>query len=94
MTTKPPLLAAGTPAAEVATDAGLVRALLAEQHPDLAELPVQELAAGWDNAMFRLGDRLVMRLPRRAAAADLIAHEQAWLPQLAARLPLPIPAPL
>ncbi len=94
MTTKPPLLAAGTPAAEVATDAGLVRALLAEQHPDLAELPVQELAAGWDNAMFRLGDRLVMRLPRRAAAADLIAHEQAWLPQLATRLPLPIPAPL
>lgn len=87
-------IAAGTPAAEVAVDAGLVRALLAEQHPDLAGLPVQEFAAGWDNAMFRLGGNLVVRLPRRAAAADLIAHEQAWLPQLAAHLPLPIPAPL
>ena len=90
-----PLPAAhGTPAAEIAIDAALVRALLAEQHPDLAGLPLRELDAGWDNTMFRLGEALVVRLPRRAAAADLIAHEQAWLAQLAARLPLPIPAPV
>lgn len=84
----------GTPAAEIAIDADLVCALLAEQHPDLAGLPVQEFAAGWDNALFRLGNDLLVRMPRRAASADLIAHEQTWLPRLVLRLPLPIPAPL
>ena len=44
--------------------------------------------------MFRLGDELAVRLPRRGASADLIENEQRWLPQLARRLPLPIPAPI
>lgn len=85
---------AGTPAAEHPIDEGLVRALLADQHPDLAGLPLRAVDAGWDNAMFRLGDDLAVRLPRRAAAAALIAHEQRWLPRLAGRLALPIPTPL
>ena len=42
----------------------------------------------------RLGDALVVRLPRRAVAAALVLHEQRWLPELAPRLPLPIPVPL
>jgi len=41
----------------------------------------------------RLGDDLAVRLPRRAAAAALIEHEQRWLPELAPRLPLAVPAP-
>jgi len=84
----------GTPAAEVSIDADGVRALLAEQHPDLAELPIRLAASGWDNLMFRLGDRLSVRLPRRAIAARLLETEQRWLPELAGRLPLPIPAPV
>lgn len=72
----------------------LVRALLAEQHPDLADLPVSPLAAGWDNAVFRVGPELTARLPRRVEGVALIAHEQRWLPELAPRLPLPIPAPI
>jgi len=83
----------GTPAAEFAIDSVFVAGLLAEQHPDLAHLPLQEIDAGWDNAMFRLGDHLAVRLPRRAVAAPLIAHEQAWLPRLADQLALPVPAP-
>jgi aminoglycoside phosphotransferase (APT) family kinase protein len=83
----------GTPVAEWPIDRDLVAALLADQHPDLAGLPLQEVAAGWDNAMFRLGDRRAVRLPRRALAAPLIAHEQAWLPRLAPQLSLPVPAP-
>lgn len=83
----------GTPAAEHLIDAALVARLLADQHPDLAALPLQAVDAGWDNALFRLGDQLAVRLPRRAAAATLIAHEQRWLPHLANRLALPVPVP-
>lgn len=81
------------PAAEVEVTADLVRRLLADQHPDLARLPVEFLANGWDNAMFRLGRELVVRLPRRKLGAEIIAHEQRWLPELAPRLPLPVPYP-
>lgn len=82
------------PAAEVDVSPALVRRLLAEQHPDLAGLPLAPLASGWDNLMCRLGTELVVRLPRRSPAADLVRHEQRWLPELAPRLSLPVPAPV
>jgi aminoglycoside phosphotransferase (APT) family kinase protein len=84
--------ARGTPAADHEVDASLVRALLAEQHPDLAGLEITPAATGWDNAMFRLGETLSVRLPRRAIAASLLENEQRWLPTLAPTLPLPVPA--
>lgn len=84
----------GTPSAEVEIDALLVSRLLAEQHPDLQSLSIQFVDAGWDNAMFRLGDRLAVRLPRRAIAARLIENEQHWLPQLSKQFPLAVPVPL
>ena len=74
--------------------ADLVRRLLADQHPDLARLPVEFLANGWDNELYRVGDGLVARLPRRALGAQIIKNEQRWLPGLAPRLPLPIPRPV
>ncbi|MFN0093101.1 MAG: aminoglycoside phosphotransferase family protein [Acidimicrobiales bacterium] len=82
------------PAAEAAIDASLARALLADQHPDLADRELVEAASGWDNVLYRVGDDLVARLPRREAAAALVQHEQRWLPELAARLPLPVPVPV
>ena len=82
------------PAAEVEIDADLVRRLLADQHPDLADLPLTELANGWDNVLYRLGDELVVRLPRRALSASLVANEQRWLGVLAPELPLAIPVPV
>jgi len=81
------------PAAEVDVTADLVRRLLAGQHPDLAHLPVEFLANGWDNVMFRVGAGLAARLPRRTLGAQILVHEQRWLPLLAPRLPLPIPYP-
>jgi aminoglycoside phosphotransferase (APT) family kinase protein len=84
----------GTPSADYAIDVSLVHGLLSDQHPDLANLPLQFLDAGWDNALFRLGEQLLIRLPRRSLAAVLIEHEQQWLPGLAERLPLAIPVPL
>ncbi|NMF61028.1 aminoglycoside phosphotransferase family protein [Pseudanabaena yagii] len=74
-------------------DIPLVYKLLKEQHPDLADLPIQFLDAGLDNAMFRLGDRLSVRLPRREVAAKLIENEQTWLPIFVDHLPIPIPNP-
>lgn len=82
------------PAAEVDVTEELVRRLLAAQHPDLATLPLAQADSGWDNVIFRLGDHLAVRLPRRAAAVPLVAHEQRWLPALAPHLPLPVPAPV
>ena len=82
------------PEAEVHIDSALVRALLQEQRPDLAELPLVELANGWDNVVYRLGADLTVRIPRRLAAAELVENEQRRLPMLVERLPLPIPAPV
>jgi aminoglycoside phosphotransferase (APT) family kinase protein len=82
-----------TPVAEYNIDGALVRRLLSEQHADLAHLPVQPVDSGFDNAMFRLGDSLGVRMPRRSIAAPLIVHEQKWLPEIAPRLTLPVPVP-
>lgn len=88
---RPPRVLLTTPAAEVEIDDVLIRSLLAGQHPDLAELPLEIMEAGWDNVMVRLGDELALRMPRRAVAEPLLLTEQKWLPRIAERLPLPIP---
>jgi len=82
------------PKIEVMVDEGRARALLAEQHPDLVDLPLEWVGTGWDNAMWRLGEHLLLRFPVRADAAHLIEHEQAWLPVLADRLPVDVPVPV
>ncbi len=80
---------------EVDTDAPLVRRLLREQHPQWADLPLQRVpSAGTDNAMYRLGDDLAVRLPRIGWAVDNVAKEQRWLPVLAPQLPLAVPRPV
>ena len=79
---------------EVELTAELVRDLLRDQHPDLAERPVTEGPRGWANQMWRLGDDLAVRLPWQSATADALVREHTWLPQLAPRLPLPVPVPL
>ncbi len=84
----------GTPEAEVDIHDTLVRGLLRDQHADLADLPLTFLDRGWDNTLYRLGKDYIVRLPRRQVAAQLIENEQRWLPELAARLPIAIPAPV
>jgi aminoglycoside phosphotransferase (APT) family kinase protein len=83
-----------TPAAEIIIDEQLVRSLLKEQHPDLAQLDLKYMAEGWDNKIYKLGQDFLIRLPRRQQALPYIIREQEWLPKLAPNLPIPIPSPL
>jgi aminoglycoside phosphotransferase (APT) family kinase protein len=78
----------------VRIDEELVRQLLAAQQPDLAARSLKLVNAGFDNELWRLGDDLAVRMPRRAVAAELLANEQRWLPRLARQLPLAVPAPV
>jgi aminoglycoside phosphotransferase (APT) family kinase protein len=80
---------------EVDIDPALVRRLVATQFPDWAGLPVEPVRFfGTDNAIYRLGDELAVRLPRRDKNVETLAKELRWLPELAPRLPVPIPAPV
>lgn len=79
---------------EIEITADLVHDLLLEQHPDLAGLAIREVAGGWDNQQWRLGDELAVRMPRTERAPDLQRKECRWLPVLAPRLPLPVPNPV
>ncbi|MCO8270811.1 aminoglycoside phosphotransferase family protein [Actinoplanes sp. TRM 88003] len=78
----------------VEVSAELVRILLREQHPDLADRPIREVAGGWGNQMWRLGDDLAVRMQRMDTSPDPQLKERRWLPRLAPRLPLPIPTPV
>jgi aminoglycoside phosphotransferase (APT) family kinase protein len=80
--------------AEFEITAEVLRDLLRDQHPDLADRPVRLGARGWDNQLWRLGDDLAVRLPWATHSADgLLLKERAWVPALAPRLPLPVPVP-
>ncbi len=83
-----------TPPAEVHITTHVVKQLLLEQYPDLADLPLMAMGEGWDNVMYRLGEHLIIRLPRRQIAAQLMINEQKWLSYFAPKLPLAIPAPI
>ncbi|WP_433446859.1 aminoglycoside phosphotransferase family protein [Streptomyces sp. CA-142005] len=79
---------------EIEITAELIRDLLRDQHPDLADRPLSLGARGWDNQLWRLGDDLAVRLPWATQSADdLLRKEHAWLPALAPHLPLPVPVP-
>ena len=80
---------------EVHTDISLVSRLLAAQFPRWADLPIEPVrSAGTDNALYRLGDDMVVRLPRIHWATGDVDKEQRWLAKLAPFLPLAIPVPL
>jgi len=80
---------------EIAIDVSLVRHLITSQFPQWANLAIKPVpTAGTDNAIFRLGRDLSVRLPRIDWAAPQVDKEYEWMPRLAPHLPLPIPVPL
>jgi aminoglycoside phosphotransferase (APT) family kinase protein len=77
---------------ELEIDEPLVRALLAEQFPQWAALPLERAGDGTVNVIFRLGDDLSVRLPRIEWAADEANHrDRDLLPLLAPHLPVDVP---
>jgi aminoglycoside phosphotransferase (APT) family kinase protein len=79
----------------VKIDEATVAALIADQFPQWADLPIARVKpGGWDNRTFRLGETLLVRMPAAAHYIAQVEKEQRWLPRLAAALPLPIPAPV
>lgn len=79
---------------EIQVDTSVVRSLLQEQRPDWADLPISPAGSGTDNTMYRLGDQLLVRLPRTPDKANAVRKEQAWLPRLAPHLACRIPEPV
>jgi aminoglycoside phosphotransferase (APT) family kinase protein len=80
---------------ELDIDVELVRTLVAEQFPEWADLPVVPVEPrGTDNALYRLGESMVVRLPRQPGKVRPLAKEHEWLPRLAPHLPLDVPLPL
>lgn len=84
----------GSPAAEVHIDEPLIRKLLADQFEALATLPLRFVEEGYDNATWRLGNELAVRIPRRSIAAQFITSEQLWLGKIAPGLPIPVSVPV
>lgn len=80
---------------EVPVDETLVRRLLDAQMPEFAGLSLTIVEPwGTDNAIWRLGDDLVVRLPRIDWARGQVARDATWLPHLARHLPIACPEPV
>jgi aminoglycoside phosphotransferase (APT) family kinase protein len=80
---------------ELELDEALVRRLLLAQFPEWAELPLRRIEpSGTVNAIFRLGDGLSVRLPRRQGPTQPGSRELDWLPTLARQLPVEVPTPV
>ena len=77
---------------EIPIDAELVRLLVSRVMPANADAPVRRLASsGSTNALFRLGEELLVRLPRQPGGSETISKEARWLPVLGPLLPVPVP---
>ncbi|HEX5302904.1 MAG TPA: aminoglycoside phosphotransferase family protein [Streptosporangiaceae bacterium] len=80
---------------EIAIGLPLVDRLIGAQFPRWRHLPLAEVrSAGTDNAIYRLGEHLAVRLPRRRTVATEAARLWHWLPRLAPDLPLAVPMPV
>lgn len=79
---------------ELHIDERLVGRLLEAQFPEWADLPLVRAGDGTVNVIYRLGDGLSVRLPRRNGPLDEDDPERLILSLLAPQLPIEIPRPL
>jgi aminoglycoside phosphotransferase (APT) family kinase protein len=77
---------------QLTIDLTLVAHLITEQFPQWADLLINPIeSAGTDNAIFKLGDKMCVRLPLSPRAKKRLEKEAIWLPKIAPQLPLQIP---
>lgn len=77
---------------QVDIDEAVARRLVAAQLPRYAKLPLHRVASGGtDNAVFRLGSALALRMPLTARASVLLEKEARWLPVVARTVSLEVP---
>lgn len=80
---------------EFGIDDLLVRRLINTQCPQWSSLDIRRVrTTGTDNVIYRLGDQLLVRLPRTPESAQRTRKEHRWLPELGAKLPISIPVPI
>ena len=80
---------------EVHTDADLVQRLISDQFPDWRGLSISHVpSVGTDNALYRMGDDFVVRLPKIGWAVTELQRRVRWLPELAPHLSVPVAEPL
>jgi aminoglycoside phosphotransferase (APT) family kinase protein len=73
----------------------LVRRLLDQQFPRWVHLPLVRVSSGGtENAIFRLGTDLALRLPLRPNHSAQVRKLHQWLPLLGPQLTLPVPQPV
>ncbi|KAJ57380.1 hypothetical protein ACMU_02435 [Actibacterium mucosum KCTC 23349] len=81
-------------ASEIVIPPEAAAGLVAAQFPQFADLPLAPVAEhGSDNVLFRLGDELSLRFPRRAEAVAQVARDHRWL-RVMTDLPLNVPQPV
>ena len=77
---------------ELLIDLSLVRSLIDRALPEYTSLPLSRLrASGSTNALFRLGDELLVRMPRQPGGTATIEKEARWLPRIGPLLPVSVP---
>lgn len=77
---------------EIPIDHDLVRTLVDTQFPQYADLPLRRHSStGSTNALFRLGDHLLVRLPRQPGNGAAIDQERRWAGVFGPRLPVSVP---
>lgn len=77
---------------ELPVDEALVGRLITDQLPEYAGVPVRRLcASASSNSLFRLGDELLVRVPRQPGGSSAILKEARWLPYLEDALPAGVP---
>jgi hypothetical protein len=69
----------------------LYRAALKECFPELEITQIKYLSEGWDSVACLVNRHLIFRFPKREEVSIFLEKELALLPELASKVPVPIP---
>lgn len=77
---------------EIGISESMVRSLVDQAFPQYTNRSLQQLRApGSSNSLFRLGDDLLVRLPRQPGGSQAIAKEARWVRHISPAVPVPVP---